>query len=372
MNTPSSVPTRQGYFKPLTGLRAAAAALVYMIHYNPLANTGAPFFAKEVFYQLYTGVTIFFVLSGFLITYRYYGKVELSQAWFRKYMVGRIARIYPLYFILTCVTFIVYWQHLQPITNALGVLVTNLTFLRGYSNALKLSLVAQGWSLTVEETFYLFAPLLLLCLSRYRLITYPIMGLLLLCTGIALVELIHGRFMNFFLNYNFLFGWTFFGRFFEFFAGSFLAWMLLKSKLPYIPRVPLTYLSILAFAIVLILLTQIRIIQLPLHTPYQVNSLDTMWGIVVNNIILPPIIAIFLWGIIVEDTYVSRSLSTPIADLLGKSSYAFYLIHHGIVHELLDSLFDTSHFVGYTVVLALLIGLSIVLLSMWRSLLIIY
>jgi peptidoglycan/LPS O-acetylase OafA/YrhL len=352
----------QGYFSSLTGVRAAAAFLVYLIHYSPLEFTTAPIFVKEIFYQFFTGVTIFFVLSGFLITYRYYGKVQLlSMQWWRTYMVNRVARIYPIYFLLTTITFIITWKSLQPLNNALGIYLTNITFLRGFSSVLKFTLLGQGWSLTVEETFYLVAPVLLFCLSRYRLVTYPVAALLLLLLGAIAVETIHGNPMGFFSDYMFIYGWTFFGRFFEFFAGSFLAWLMLKNKLPTFRGISLTYSAMGGFLLAIIGLTCIRYTQLPLNTQYHLNALDTAAGVAVNNLVMPGIICLFFQGIITENTAISRALSSKTADLLGKSSYVFYLIGGGIIRDTITPYFDTTRPFGYLAVLVILIVISILL-----------
>ena len=56
-------------FPALTGIRAVAAFMVYIHHRNPFDEV---FFGKKIhdfFGEFHVGVTIFFVLSGFLITY---------------------------------------------------------------------------------------------------------------------------------------------------------------------------------------------------------------------------------------------------------------------------------------------------------------
>jgi peptidoglycan/LPS O-acetylase OafA/YrhL len=59
-------------------------------------------------------------------------------------------------------------------------------------------------------------------------------------------------------------------------------------------------------------------------------------GIALNNLVLPVFIAAFYWGLIRERSWVRSSLSTPVADLLGRSSYAFYLIHINPVLTLVE------------------------------------
>ncbi len=91
-------------FPALTGIRAIAAYLVFLHHFNPIDRGGI---LKRLVNEFYIGVSIFFVLSGFLITYRYLDSLSLVSL--RKYFLNRIARIYPIYFFITAFTFL--FQH---------------------------------------------------------------------------------------------------------------------------------------------------------------------------------------------------------------------------------------------------------------------
>ncbi len=103
-----------------------------------------------------TGVTIFFVLSGFLITYLLFkehsskGKIHISSFYFR-----RILRIWPLYFIVLLFGVFVYPAHVDTTGVALSVFfLPNIAFMLE-----KLpGLIDPIWSLGVEEQFYLFHP----------------------------------------------------------------------------------------------------------------------------------------------------------------------------------------------------------------------
>ena len=102
------------------------------------------------------GVTIFFVLSGFLITYLLFqehsskGKINVSSFYFR-----RILRIWPLYFIVLLFGVFVYPAHVDTTGIFLSVFfLPNIAFMLE-----KLpGLIDPIWSLGVEEQFYLFHP----------------------------------------------------------------------------------------------------------------------------------------------------------------------------------------------------------------------
>src|SRR5882724_8754058 len=97
------------YFPGLNGIRAIAAVLVIFAHVNEFAYL---FRLSEFYTKIDIGavaVTIFFVLSGFLITYllieeiQQFGKISL-----RKFYVRRIFRIWPLYYAVILLSVILY------------------------------------------------------------------------------------------------------------------------------------------------------------------------------------------------------------------------------------------------------------------------
>lgn len=81
---------KKGHIDSLTGIRAIAAGIVVMHHLIPSNNKGL---LSSVLEEFNVSVTIFFVLSGFLIIYRYYGKYEKGENWYYNYAINRIARI---------------------------------------------------------------------------------------------------------------------------------------------------------------------------------------------------------------------------------------------------------------------------------------
>lgn len=97
--------------KPLTGIRGFAAYWVLVYHYSQDLCALIPGFAvlDPIFSRGGMGVDVFFVLSGFVISYVY--RIEtrpLAVPGYRKFVVNRIARIYPAYaFCLAILLFMV-------------------------------------------------------------------------------------------------------------------------------------------------------------------------------------------------------------------------------------------------------------------------
>jgi len=69
-------------------------------------------------------------------------------------------------------------------------------------------------------------------------------------------------------------------------------------------------------------------------------GVESPWGIITNNYFLCIAVAIFYYGLLTEATVLKKILANPFVELLGKSSYIFYLIHLGWMYNLLHSAFD--------------------------------
>ena len=306
-------------FPALTGIRAIAAYMVFIHHKNPFKESYLGKSIHDFFSEFHVGVTLFFVLSGFLICNRYYD-VDFN---FKEYLLKRFARIYPLYFIITSLTFIyyaVFWM--QSSINYFKIYVFNILFLKGFFDDIKFSGVAQGWSLTVEEMFYFLVPLFFILIrkSKWFLIFIPIAFIFL---GVFLVNNfsvlnIHG----FFKNYGFMFDFTFFGRVTEFFVGMALAFFLKKDT----SSEGFKYFTLIGIIGIVLNIYFLSILKIG-----NGAGTESFQGKVINTLILPCFgIAPLFYGLIKEKTIISKFLASDLLVLLGKSSYAFYLIHIGV------------------------------------------
>ncbi|HRI25452.1 MAG TPA: acyltransferase [Ferruginibacter sp.] len=155
------------FFPGLNGLRALAALSVVIFHltrdfaefgldpyiFGRLADGSPKGFAMAGF-----GVTIFFALSGFLITYLLLAEKQKQEIGIRNFYFRRILRIWPLYYLYLAAAVIVIIIYNMPLdgkmlftyiffaANIPHITDTPLPFLRHY------------WSLGVEEQYYLFWP----------------------------------------------------------------------------------------------------------------------------------------------------------------------------------------------------------------------
>ena len=102
--------TNKKIFPALTGYRAIAAWIIFVYHFMPFNNPKYPASIKQFVWGFHIGVDMFFVLSGFLITYRYFNDRPID---FKKYILNRFARIYTMYILITLLVFMVYYLQYQ-------------------------------------------------------------------------------------------------------------------------------------------------------------------------------------------------------------------------------------------------------------------
>lgn len=338
------------YFPALTGIRAIAAWMVFVHHFKPFENS-KHHLLKALSDEMHVGVTLFFVLSGFLIAYRYMDQARLN---FRNYFVKRFAKIFPVFFILTTATVLIYGRQEPPIPfkDILFVWLMNISFLKGFFESLVYTGIAQGWSLTIEECFYLLAPFLFWLIRKNKHSLY-LLPVLFLGLGFFIVQLFKGNDVYAFMGSNhFMLNMTFFGRCTEFFIGIGLAMVVKKNLFLKLPPF-LTYGGVL-----LILFCIYGISTFKGEDP---SGLYSVQGKLINHLLLPltGIAALYL-GLLREKTRLAKLLSGPLFQALGKSSYVFYLIHMGIFSDLVG-LFSHNIIIAF-------ILLNLIAYALYRSL----
>ncbi|WP_185816916.1 acyltransferase family protein [Hymenobacter metallilatus] len=337
------------YLPAFTGVRALAAYLVFLHHFNPFQHSAALAPLAALVLEFHVGVPVFFVLSGFLITLRY-GNAPLTQPrqWLR-YLRNRFARIYPIYFLLTLITYAVFWHRgiFYPTE-----LVQSITLTQAFFDSTKYIGIAQAWSLTVEECFYLCAPLAF-WLLRKRLMPLWAQPFGLLALGCLLVLVcapFYTPLQGLFGSWKFMLLFTFPGRCFEFYAGIQLALLYQRGQLRRF-RFRATW-TLLGLGLMLACVCGMVLIKGG-YTYGQEHPL----GVVLNNVALPGGILLFFAGLLTEETMLRRLLSSELLQVLGKSSYVFYLIHMGVLHDWL-----AAHVSANTGILFLLLNLLAILL----------
>lgn len=354
-NSPDGGKGSKIYFPNLNAIRFIAALLVIIHHIEQLKT----FFGIESYWGKVKlinvigpqGVTLFFVLSGFLITYLLLAEEHQSNTIsVKKFYFRRILRIWPLYMlvVLSSLFILPYITCLNLPNFGPEVTQTHLwlklaLYLTFFAN-LVLSLIgivpfaAQTWSIGTEEQFYLVWPVVLKKIKNNRI--GLMIGIVLLYD---LVKLALASSHSEFLPYRTVLT-AFVGGFSidcMAIGGLFAVLLFTKSK----------FLSLFLnnysfyFALFTIILSYSIGLHIPLiHTFYY----SSLYGIFILNLAANP--------------HLGFSLEHRIPNYLGNISYGIYMLHPlaiTIVIKIGIELNIISNYLLYP----LSIGLSILLAS---------
>lgn len=156
------------YRPEIDGLRALAVLPVVFFHAGLAAFSGG-----------YVGVDVFFVISGYLITTIIREQLRLNTFTIRGFYERRARRILPMMFVVcaACIPFAWAWMLPGELREFGQSLIAATTFASNilfwsqsgyFDGAAELKPLLHTWSLSVEEQFYLFFPLLLLLLNKFH------------------------------------------------------------------------------------------------------------------------------------------------------------------------------------------------------------
>lgn len=188
------------FFPSLNGLRFIAAFVVIIHHLEQIKLFfGLPsIFFKWHFIKIVgeLGVTLFFTLSGFLITYLLLTEKErFGTIFVKEFYIRRVLRIWPLYyliiglglFVLPHIPFFNIPVYTEGVHYKFGtkVFFYAILFPNIVSNLYAyMPFIAQAWSIGIEEQFYLIWPWMVKWSRRYLTVLVSIVLGLLLITNI--------------------------------------------------------------------------------------------------------------------------------------------------------------------------------------------
>jgi peptidoglycan/LPS O-acetylase OafA/YrhL len=296
----------------LTGIRFAAAAYVFGFHMDIVAPLNfLPEALRRTFQQGALGVTMFFILSGFLLTYSADFAEGKTRSWsdYRWFIFKRLIRIYPVYFAGLLVNFAVGLM-LHERAPAI-VLLLDTFMLESYVHRYaQWGYGTMAWSVSTELYFYLMFPLLLPLFTRIQS-QRVIWSLVALCcvlgSSFGLVDNLFPALLPTNLTYVFP---PF--RLAEFVAGILTALLVIRFEL----RVPawLSAISLVALA------------------AWLIGPGSRLTGYVVHNILVIPVV-VMLIATLSQTTkaWYLRWLGSDVVAYLGRISYSFYIVQYTLI-----------------------------------------
>lgn len=173
----------RGNVPTLDVLRSIAILVVFSGHYGFDFQGKHWVQALPMFFWGWTGVDLFFVLSGYLIGSQLWKEIKRTdRIRIGRFLLRRGLRIWPLYY-----AFVAFVGFEGFFGRNIGGLWSDACFLSNYFHCQ----VGGGWSLSTEEQFYILAPLSIalfaLVLKPRRLWIVPVGGLLVLLVNRAVV-----------------------------------------------------------------------------------------------------------------------------------------------------------------------------------------
>ncbi|HEY1810196.1 MAG TPA: acyltransferase [Acidobacteriaceae bacterium] len=325
-NTARTRPENRAFYPALDGLRALAFLMVFSYHY------------LEVPWG-WTGVDVFFVLSGFLITGILFDTRDDSHR-VRNFYVRRTLRIFPLYYgvmigILALIP-VMHWEiswkwlvwpayignfarffHPYADNSAVQKLADFQPTAGAGLHHVKLYL-GHFWSLCVEEQFYLFWPWLVFWVRDRRRLAWLCALSVPACLALRL------------LGQHFLPGWMLQGeilyrltplRLDALLLGGLLALLLRGSRREWYLRMGRRLFPLIAMIVLALLLA--RPGTPPWHRPYTYPDWKFTWGLTAVDLLSGMVILTALQA----GTVVCRVFSIRPLRWLGRISYGAYVLH---------------------------------------------
>ncbi len=292
------------------------------------------------------GVSVFFVLSGFLMTYSYFDSDRIKQCdplFDLKFGIGKIKRIYPLH-ILTMIYTIPWlvishagFQGMEKITHMAKTILVNSLLLQSWipMGAIYYSLNAVSWYLSVSLFLYIVFPIIIMIIRKYKkrsTAVYVVILTMLIQTALAYLVYLKQDPSVTVDRFNWWFTYVFpLSRLEEFVMGCNLGYIFLKTDFSRIKKRVFTLLEVLTF----ILILAAMILDLVMFTFPRINDkaagLDCWWyDAVIYSLSSCMLVLLFA----INKGAVSSFLNKKVLVFIGDISASAFLLHQIILRTL--------------------------------------
>jgi peptidoglycan/LPS O-acetylase OafA/YrhL len=308
---------RKTELSALTGVRFYAALLVFLSH-APLIPGMEPLTEGNLLFNAgVVGVSFFFVLSGFILTYNYVDvfRNKLQVCNYKKFVWDRLTKIYPVHLAVTLLMIPaqIFSTNLPLDWRATPVhLLLAQCFWPSPEPPFYKYLNVPSWSISCELFFYLLLPLTIYCLiGKFRRL---VPASLLVIYACAVGWLLRGSSD---VTQLFYVSWFAPSRFPEFFLGAVLACLYVTSSRRH-GAVTSSLLEVSGMALIF------------LGAVYRLHAPWPLWG----GLLYAPGSALLIYGLAQKQGVFALHLSHPWLNILGTASFSFYMIHAPILRGL--------------------------------------
>lgn len=313
------------HIKSIDGLRAIAILLVLFYHCTPDRNPhlGIESIPLKIAALGWSGVDLFFVLSGFLIT-RILLTYKEKNTPYKSFFTNRLLRIVPAYYCALIIIFIVIpLVSTREITDALLIArhflyISNFYYVGDiYDGRI---IIGHFWTLAVEMQFYLVFPFLIFFLKKY--VHQTILGIwiaFLICRSITFATSDNTILLS--IMTTFRIDGLLLGAFIAAFPHSLLKYkvsflIVLSCSIAYLSYIGWYVLSSIAFKI------------------GHVFSIHQIFIPIAINILYAQILIFSL-----SSKFFSPILESQILSSIAKYSYGIYIYHYIIYPAMLDKIY---------------------------------
>jgi peptidoglycan/LPS O-acetylase OafA/YrhL len=301
----------------LTSLRFFAALGVVFSHLGFLRTIDNPIrpIAETFFYEGYSGVSFFFVLSGFIICHAYEKRLKEKSISIKKYILLRLLRIYPLHVFIIPFVFYLFFRNIPDYITCIAF---NITLLQSWIPIpmYYFSLNAVSWSLSVELFFYL----IFIFIYKVRNITLIKIALIwFIIIAVSLAVVIYQGNDKYVVNGELNIGhWVFYinpiFRLLDFIVGILIYRCTNNKKED-------NYLDIKEVISILLL-----IVAMYVFTTYKFPE------VLRAQILYLPIMAFIIYSFSKGKGVISKYLKNKYFIMLGKASFSLYITHQPIIN----------------------------------------